>query len=223
MENSDHSSDQYGGSLVSRFLVVCEDHICSWNVNALLSSFPWGSAANGLLGQKMPCKFLIASTYDYIRNTCLWLLSTRMLYLYLSAIAHVLIITWIILSMQHPFIHPYAYSIKSYCLLLIPLLSFTLLLLLLFYYCHYYKTIATYKLLRASLFPGTAKLTTHLLRLINIRWLPLNLVFTSLEDCCDPLYLWSSRLFSGAVAGEHIFICKFTWNSYCSLQSIHHG
>jgi hypothetical protein len=125
----------------------CEDHMCSRSVNALLrysikrstlitSSFPWGPAANGLLGQKMPCKFLIASTYDYLRNTCLWLLSTRMLYLYLSSIAHVLIITWIILSMQRPFIHPYAYSIKSHCLPLISLLS-------LFYYCCYYFTTAT--------------------------------------------------------------------------------
>jgi hypothetical protein len=50
---------------------------------------------------------------------------------------------------------------------------FTLLLLLLFYYCHYYKTVATDKLLRASLFPGAAELTTHLSRLINILWLPL--------------------------------------------------
>jgi hypothetical protein len=100
----------------------CEDHVCSQSVNALLrysirrstlitSSFPWGPAANGLVGQNMLCKFLIASTYNYIRNTCLWLLSTRMLYHYLSAIAHVLIIIWIILSMQRPFIHPYAYSI----------------------------------------------------------------------------------------------------------------
>jgi hypothetical protein len=50
---------------------------------------------------------------------------------------------------------------------------FTLLLLLLFYYCHHYKTVATDKPLRASLFPGAAELTTHLLRLINILWLPL--------------------------------------------------
>jgi hypothetical protein len=70
-----------------------EDHMCSRSVNALLrcfikrstlitSSFPWGPAANGLVGQKMLCKFLIASTYDYIRNTCLCLLSTWMLYHY---------------------------------------------------------------------------------------------------------------------------------------------
>jgi hypothetical protein len=74
----------------------CEDHMCSLSVNALLrysikkstlitSRFPWGPAANGLVGQKMSCKFLIASTYDYLRNICLWLFSTRMLYYYLSA------------------------------------------------------------------------------------------------------------------------------------------
>jgi hypothetical protein len=50
---------------------------------------------------------------------------------------------------------------------------FILLLLLLFYYCHYYKTVATDKPLRASLFLGATELTTHLSRLINILWLPL--------------------------------------------------
>ena len=46
----------------------CEDHVCSWSVNALLrcsikrstlitNSFPWGLAATGLVGQKMLCKF----------------------------------------------------------------------------------------------------------------------------------------------------------------------
>jgi hypothetical protein len=50
---------------------------------------------------------------------------------------------------------------------------FILLQLLLFYYCHYYKSVATDKLLRASLFPSAAELTTHLSRLINILWLPL--------------------------------------------------
>jgi hypothetical protein len=50
---------------------------------------------------------------------------------------------------------------------------FTLLFLLLFYYYHHYKIVATDKPLRASLFPGAAELITHLLRLINILWLPL--------------------------------------------------
>ena len=46
----------------------CEDHMCSQSVNPLLqcfikistlitSSFPWGPTANGLVGQKMLCKF----------------------------------------------------------------------------------------------------------------------------------------------------------------------
>jgi hypothetical protein len=51
--------------------------------------------------------------------------------------------------------------------------TFILLLLLLFCYYHHYKTFATDKPLRASLFPGVAELTTHLLRLRNILWLPL--------------------------------------------------
>jgi hypothetical protein len=48
-----------------------------------------------------------------------------------------------------------------------------LLLLLLFYYCLHYKTVATDKPLRARLFPVAAELTTHLLRLTYILWLPL--------------------------------------------------
>jgi hypothetical protein len=51
--------------------------------------------------------------------------------------------------------------------------AFILLLLLLFHCYHYYKIVATDKPLRARLFPGAAELTTHLLRLINILWLPL--------------------------------------------------
>jgi hypothetical protein len=51
--------------------------------------------------------------------------------------------------------------------------AFILLLLLLFHYYHHYKTVATDKPLLASLFLGAAELTTHLLRLINILWLPL--------------------------------------------------
>ena len=95
--------------------------------------------------------------------------------------------------MQRPFIHPYAYSI----LILLSTAIITavlILLLLLFHYCYCYKTVATDKLCRASQFPGAAELTIHLLRLSSILWLPLcrinKLGFTSLEDCCDPLYLW---------------------------------
>jgi hypothetical protein len=51
--------------------------------------------------------------------------------------------------------------------------AFILLLLLLFHYYHHYKTVATDKLLRTSLFLGAAELITHLLRLTYILWLPL--------------------------------------------------
>src|SRR4051794_26974819 len=67
-------------------------------------------------------------------------------------------------------------------------------LLLLFHYYYFHKTITTDKLLRARLLSGAADLTTHMLRLISILWLPLcrinKLGFTSLEDYGDPLYLW---------------------------------
>src|SRR3954451_25311925 len=70
-------------------------------------------------------------------------------------------------------------------------------LLLLFHYYYFHKTVTTDKLLRARLCSGAAELTTHLLRLISILWLPLcrinKLRFTSLEDCGDPLYLWVIR------------------------------
>src|SRR3954466_14164727 len=75
--------------------------------------------------------------------------------------------------MKHPFIHPYAYSIlillftrKTAAAVFIPLL-------LLLYYCHCYKTVATDKLLRASLFPGAADLTNQPSKLIFILRLPL--------------------------------------------------
>ena len=92
-----------------------------------------------------------------------------------------------------PVIRPRAYSILILLFTKI-ITAVSVTLLLLFHYCYCYKTVTTDKLLRASLFPGAAELTTPLLRLTNILWLPLcrinKLGFTSLEDCCDPLYLW---------------------------------
>ena len=49
---------------------------------------------------------------------------------------------------------------------------FILLLLLLFYWCHQI-TVTTDKLLQEKSFSGVVELTTQLLRLINILWLPL--------------------------------------------------
>ena len=49
----------------------------------------------------------------------------------------------------------------------------TLLLLLLSHYCCHHITVATNKLCQASYFSGASELTTRLLRLINILWIPL--------------------------------------------------
>src|SRR3954451_13744349 len=75
--------------------------------------------------------------------------------------------------MQRPFIHPYAYSILILLFTTITATAVFILLLLLLYYCHCYKTVATDKLLRASLFPGAADLTNQPSKLIFILWLPL--------------------------------------------------
>jgi hypothetical protein len=75
--------------------------------------------------------------------------------------------------MQRPYIHPYAYSILILLFTIATITAFILLMLLLFHYYTHYKTVATDKPLRTSLFPGVVELTTHLLRLINILWLPL--------------------------------------------------
>src|SRR5215218_8818636 len=73
--------------------------------------------------------------------------------------------------MQRPFIHPCAYSILILLFTIITTAVF-ISLLLLFHYSYCYKTVATDKLLRASLFPGAAELTTPLLRLTSILSLP---------------------------------------------------
>src|SRR3954452_5460805 len=83
------------------------------------------------------------------------------------------------------YFNPAVYYDHRYCCFI--------LLLLLLYYCYCYKTVATDKLLRASLFPGAADLTNQPSKLIFILWLPLcrinKLGYTTLEYCCDPLYV----------------------------------
>src|SRR3954466_8582752 len=91
----------------------------------------------------------------------------------------------------------------------------TVSLLLFHCYCCYYKLFLLINFCEQELFSGAAELTTQLLRLASILCLPLcrinKLGNTILEDCYDPYTCGSSRLFSGAVAGEHSFICMFTW------------
>ena len=75
--------------------------------------------------------------------------------------------------MQRLFIHSSAYSIFIMLFTAIIATAVFISLLLLLHYYHCYKTVTTDKLLRASLFLGAGELTTHLLKLINILWLPL--------------------------------------------------
>ena len=125
-----------------------------------------------------------------------------------------MIVIWILSSMQRPFIRPCAYSIL---ILLFTIITTAVFIspLLLFHYFHCHKTVTTDKLLRASLFRGAAELTTPLLRLTNILWLPLcrinKLGLLPLKTVAIPYTCGSSGLFSGAVTGEHSFICKSTW------------
>jgi hypothetical protein len=174
---SDNNWDNWRGWL------WCEDHMCSLSVNSLLrysiksctlitSRFPWGLAANGLVGQKMSCKFLIASTYDFYGTHaygCLVLGCFIIIYLQLP-------MSWLLHELSCPcntrssipmptVFNPTVYYWYCYCLYFTIVVTISLL--------PQYKTVATDKLLQASLFPGAAELTTHLLRLTNILWLPL--------------------------------------------------
>src|SRR4051812_16372322 len=94
--------------------------------------------------------------------------------------------------MQRPSIHPYAYRTR---ILVLPLLLLLLMVsLLLFLCCCYYKLLLLINFCEQELFPGAAELTTQLLRLASILWLPLcrinKLGNTTHEDYCDPLYFW---------------------------------
>ena len=84
--------------------------------------------------------------------------------------------------------------------------TLTLVLLLLCLYCchccYYYRCyccyhyFATDTLLQILSLSGVVELTTQLLILENILWLPLVsnqqiwVEYSTLENCCDPLYLW---------------------------------
>src|SRR4051812_46779908 len=93
--------------------------------------------------------------------------------------------------MQRPSIHPYAY--RTHILLFATTVTIALVLLLLLWYW-YYKLLLLINFCEQELFLGAAELTTQLLRLESILWIPLcrinKLGNTTLEDCCNPLYLW---------------------------------
>src|SRR3954468_797517 len=179
----------------------CEDHMCSRSVNALLRCSIKRSTliVSSSLEAPLPragwtedaVQVLIASMYDYIWSTCLGLFSTWIL---------VIIYLQCPRSLSNMFSLDHATPVHpSLCLLhsnptITVTVTIALVSLLLFLWCCYYRLLLLINFYEKELFPGAAELTTQLLRLASILWLPLcrinKLGNTTLEDCCDPLYLW---------------------------------
>ena len=118
----------------------------------------------------MSCKFFSISPYDYLRNTCLHYIDELELVLCLN----VMIVTWWTASgiiLHH---RSNAYELFTYCALLIyftvATVTITTKLLLLPLLPYYFAT----KYFAADIkFPSVVELTTQLLILENILWLPL--------------------------------------------------
>ena len=126
--------------------------------------------------------------------------------------------------MQRPFIRPYAYSILILLSTIITTAVF-ISLLLLFHYCHYYKTVATDNLSRASLFTGAGELTIHLLRLINILWLPLCRInkfgfYFPRRLLRSPILVGHQDYFLAPLPGGHSSTHKFTWGVHSTSLSV---
>src|SRR3954468_10294373 len=97
------------------------------------------------------------------------------------------------------------------------------------YFCHRYRyfhtTLLLNTLLRILSYLGVVELTTQLLILENILWLPLcrinkfglNTLPSKTVAC--PYTCGLSRLFSGAVAGEHNSILCVTWDLYLLITT----
>src|SRR5664279_4076355 len=109
---------------------------------------------------------LIASTYDYIWNACLRIIDELDAYLFIYAMCYNYYMS--------DFIHatpiypsPCLWCFQLWCSLWLLLLS------LLLNHCCHYITVATNKSCQASISPCVVELTTKLLRLIGILWLPL--------------------------------------------------
>ena len=160
----------------------------------------------------MSCKFFSISTYDYIRNTCLHYIdelelvvchpmynccmSNRIQHNYPSQIQclrafHILILAQLLFRC-----HCYNHYKNYYC-----------------YFCHRYRyfhiTLLLNTLLQILSLSSAVELTTQLLILENILWLHLcrinkfGLNTLPSKTVVIPYTCGLSRLFSGAVAGEH--------------------
>ena len=117
----------------------------------------------------------------------------------------------------------------SFSHIVLRLFTFSLLLLQLpqncyLYFCHcyhyYHTTLLLNTLLQILSYLGVVELTTQLLILKNILWLPLcrinkfGLSTLPSKAIAIPYTCGLSRLISGAVAGEHSSILWVTWDLY---------
>ena len=119
---------------------------------------------------------------------------------------------------------PTNFSHIMLCLFTLPLLLLQLLPNCYYYLCHCYHYFHTTLLLNTLLqilsYLGVVELTTQLLILENILWLPLcrinkfGLNTLPSKAVVIPYTCGLSRLISGAVAGEHSSILWVTWDLY---------
>ena len=119
---------------------------------------------------------------------------------------------------------PTSFSHIDLCLVTLPLPLLQLLQNCYCYFCHYYRYFHTTLLLNTLLqilsLSGVVELTTQLLILKNILWLPLcrinkfGLNTLPSKTAAIPYTCGLSRLISGAIAGEHSSILWVTWDLY---------
>ena len=119
---------------------------------------------------------------------------------------------------------PTSFSHIDLCLVTFPLPLLQLLQNCYCYFCHRHRYFHTTLLLNILLqilnLPGVVELTTQLLILESILWLPLcrinkfGLNTLPSKTVAIPYTCGLSRPFSGAVAGEHSSILGVTWDLY---------
>ena len=158
----------------------------------------------------MSCKFFSISMYDYIRNTCLHYIDELELVL-----CHLCYDCYMMNRIRHNSPSPIqclrAFHILFFAYLLFRCYCYNHYKTQKYYFCYRYRYFHTTLLLNTLLqilsYPGMLELTTQLLILENILWLPLCRINkfglnTLPSKTVAILYTGGlSRLFSGAVSG----------------------
>ena len=193
--------------------MLCSSSLLKGGLN--IPQFLLGPRCHGRIGQQMSCKFFSISTYDYIRNTCLH---------YIDDWSQFCVTLCYSYYLRNRIWHNYPSLI--HCLRAFHILFFAYLLFRCYcynyykkpqnnylYFCHcylyYHTTLLLNTLLQILSYPGVDELTTQLLILENILWLPLcrinkfGLNTLPSKTVAIPYTCGLSRLFSCVVAGEH--------------------